>query len=125
MEKNYNNGKIQMKEKKSELVYSTDPEMQGLIKKNKGTNSHDEINLPVDKQTVRVFIQTKGRRGKKVTIISGFKHNTETMLTLAKELKQLCSAGGTVKGNEIEIQGDSRDLITKKLQEKGYKVKSG
>jgi translation initiation factor 1 len=42
---------------------------------------------------------------------------------LAKELKGLCGAGGTVRSEVIEIQGDHRDRIVEALQNKGWTVK--
>jgi translation initiation factor 1 len=75
-------------------------------------------------KALRVFLDTKGRKGKSVTVISGFQHNPDTMEEIAKILKQHCGAGGTVKGMEIEIQGDQRIRVTGKLKEMNYIVKS-
>lgn len=77
---------------------------------------------PVD-GTVRVGRETKGRKGKGVTIISGVPLSEEGVQALAKELKKRCGSGGTVKNAVIEIQGDHRDTVIEELQKKGWKVK--
>ena len=46
---------------------------------------------------VRVSRETKGRRGKAVTVIAGVPLDHDRLLKLAKELKQKCGSGGTVK----------------------------
>ena len=56
-------------------------------------------------KSVRVHLDTKGRKGKSVTIVAGLQHNPETMEKIARFLKQHCGAGGTVKEGTIEIQG--------------------
>lgn len=71
---------------------------------------------------VKVFLDTKGRKGKNVTIVSGLQHNPATMEVIAKTLKQYCGAGGTVKNGEIEIQGDQRERVTEKLRAMSYAV---
>ncbi|MDD8018685.1 MAG: translation initiation factor [Bacteroidota bacterium] len=73
-------------------------------------------------ESVRVFLDTKGRKGKSVTIVSGLQHNPMTMEDLARVLKQHCGAGGTVKERTIEIQGDQRERVTAKLREMNYNV---
>lgn len=72
---------------------------------------------------VRIHRETKGRKGKGVTLISGVPLSGEELKALAKTLKQKCGTGGTVKNGIIEIQGDHRDLLLQLLQEKGWKVK--
>jgi translation initiation factor 1 len=72
---------------------------------------------------VRVGRETKGRKGKGVTVITGVALDREALGKLATQLKQRCGAGGTVKGSVIEIQGDHRDLLVKELQRRGYAVK--
>jgi len=74
-------------------------------------------------KTVRVSLDTKGRKGKTVTMISGLQHNPATMEDIARLLKQHCGAGGTVKEGNVEIQGDQRVKVTEKLREMHYVVK--
>ena len=105
------------------LVYSSEfgrvcpacqsPEKNCICKKSKPSPPGDEI--------VRVSRETKGRKGKGVTLVTGLPHAAIT--TLAKELKQRCGSGGTVKDGTIEIQGDHRESILSCLTEKGYRVK--
>lgn len=79
--------------------------------------------VPVGDGIVRVARETKGRKGKGVTVITGLPLEREGLERLARELKQKCGAGGTVKGNTIEIQGDHRDLLMEELKRRGYTVK--
>ena len=72
---------------------------------------------------VRVGRETKGRKGAGVTLITGIPSHPEGLKQIAKELKQKCGTGGTVKSNVIEIQGDHRDLLVKELSSRGYTVK--
>ena len=74
-------------------------------------------------KTVRILLDTSGRKGKSVTVISGLQHNPDTIEEIAKMLKQYCGAGGTVKNGSIEIQGDQREAVSKKLREMNYVVK--
>jgi len=69
---------------------------------------------------VRVGRETKGRKGKAVTVITGVALDREGSAKLATELKRMCGAGGTVKGSVIEIQGDHRDLLVQELKRRGY-----
>ncbi len=71
---------------------------------------------------LRIYLERKGRKGKGVTIITGLSE-TDDIHSLAKELKQRCGTGGTVKNNNIEIQGDFRDIILKELSARGFKAK--
>jgi len=112
-----------MKHKATKLVYSTDPKIRQQIDSDKKLVKKDQlINLPPEKQSLKISVQTKGRRGKNVTIIQGFKHDPEILAQLARELKQFCGVGGTVKGQDIEIQGDKRKQLAEKLRHKGYHV---
>jgi translation initiation factor 1 len=79
--------------------------------------------LPPQQQNLRVQASRKGRGGKTVTVISGFQSNAETLAQLLKQLKAQCGAGGTVKENEIEIQGDHAQKLTQILIQLGYKAK--
>jgi translation initiation factor 1 len=55
--------------------------------------------------------ETKGRKGAGVTVITGIPSHPEGLEKLAKQFKQQCGTGGTVKNGVIEIQGDHRDLL--------------
>ena len=72
---------------------------------------------------VRVGRETKGRRGKGVTIITGIPGSADALKKIAASLKARCGVGGTVKGRTIEIQGDQRDRLLKLLTADGYTVK--
>jgi translation initiation factor 1 len=74
-------------------------------------------------KTVRVSLDTKGRKGKSVTLVEGLQHNPATVGEIARILKQHCGAGGTVKNGQIEIQGDQRVRVAEKLREMNYIVK--
>lgn len=114
-----------MKKKNSELVYSTDPELQKRIQEEQSAAAKSDIvDLPPEKQQIRISLQTKGRKGKSVTLIQGFQHDPCALNELARMLKQFCGAGGTVKDQEIEIQGDKRNAVGEKLIQLGYKTKT-
>ena len=72
---------------------------------------------------VRVGRETKGRKGAGVTVITGIPSHPEGLEKLAKQFKQQCGTGGTVKNGVIEIQGDHRDLLVTELRNFGYTVK--
>ncbi|WP_339670346.1 translation initiation factor Sui1 [Dasania marina] len=78
---------------------------------------------PLGDGIVRIQRETKGRKGKGVTLITGLPLNAKELKILAKELKQRCSTGGAVKDGVVEIQGDQRELIKTLLTDKGYQVK--
>lgn len=61
--------------------------------------------------------ETKGRKGKGVTLIKGIAVSPEELQKLAKRLKALCGSGGTIKESIIEIQGDHRQFLKQYLEE--------
>ena len=79
--------------------------------------------LPPQQQNVRIQASRSGRKGKTVTIITGFQSSAETLGKLLKQLKTQCGSGGTVKENSLEIQGDHRDKLLQLLIQLGYKAK--
>jgi len=87
-------------------------------------NKQAKVNLQGD-GIIRVSRETKGRKGKGVTLISGFQGSEDELKTLGKKLKQLCGTGGTGKNGVIEIQGDVRNKIVEVLKEEGQQVKLG
>ncbi len=72
---------------------------------------------------VRVGRETKGRKGKGVTVITGLPLDHTGLSQLAKQLKQKCGTGGTVKDGAIEMQGDHRDMVVDELIKQGYRIK--
>ena len=76
-----------------------------------------------DDGVVRVQRETKGRKGKGVTVVTGVPLSGDELKKLAKQLKARCGSGGTVKGANIEIQGDHRDTVIPLLEARGWQVK--
>ncbi len=91
------------------------PTAECVCRKPKAVAAGDEI--------VRVWRETKGRKGKGVTLVAGVPLGHGDLAKLATRLKQKCGAGGTVKAGVIEIQGDHRDLLVVELTQAGYTVK--
>ncbi len=75
------------------------------------------------KAVVRVGRETKGRKGKGVTVVQGVPLAGEALEALASQLKRSCGSGGTVKDGVIEIQGDHRDALVAVLETHGWSVK--
>ncbi len=79
--------------------------------------------IPEGDGIVRISLDTKGRKGKGVTLVKGVLKSSDELKKLAKELKQKCGVGGAVKDGIIEIQGDHRDMLVQLMQAKGYQTK--
>lgn len=69
---------------------------------------------------IRVGRETKGRKGKGVTVVTGLPLDAGQLAELARDLKAQCGAGGKVRDGVIEIQGDQRDKVVALLQARGY-----
>jgi translation initiation factor 1 len=82
-----------------------------------------QAKVPVGDGNVRVGRETKGRKGKGVTIITGVPLGGAELQALATHLKKKCGSGGTLKDGVIEVQGDHRDLVVEELQKRGWSVK--
>jgi protein-tyrosine phosphatase len=74
-------------------------------------------------QVVRLGRETKGKRGKGVTTVSGLPLDDAGLVEFAATLKRRCGTGGTVKDGVIEIQGDQRDRLAAVLEGMGYTIK--
>ena len=98
----------------SRLVYSTE---FGKIKEDKPQETFDGDGI------VRIQRETKGRKGKGVCVISGINPLENNLKDICKKLKQACGCGGSVKGQQIEIQGDNREKIKSVLEGMSFKVK--
>lgn len=118
----------------SRLVYSTEqsqPDLrsdsggrsQGKRGKGRGKGAGGaQTGVPND-GIVRVWHQTKGRKGKGVTAITGLGLPADELSKLAGELKKACGSGGTAKEGVIEIQGDHREKLIEDLRGRGFRVK--
>lgn len=76
---------------------------------------------PPEKQRPRVQVE-KRARGKLVTVVRGLLAAENDLPSLLTKLKNSCGAGGTVKDDTLEIQGDHRDRIIALLTQIGYKA---
>lgn len=79
--------------------------------------------LPPQQQNIRIQATRSGRKGKTVTVLTGFQHNPETLGKLLKNLKAQCGSGGTVKDNNLEIQGEHKEKLLQIMTKLGYKAK--
>lgn len=98
------------------LVYSTDA--GGRIK---ASNISDSA-LAGD-GTVRIHRETKGRKGKGVSLVKGLAVEAAELKKIAKKLKQSTGSGGTIKEGVIEVQTDDREKLKAELEKLGHTVK--
>ncbi|GAB4175008.1 MAG: stress response translation initiation inhibitor YciH [Calditrichia bacterium] len=110
--------------KKGKLVYSTEPGWEnkycsdcGKLKEDCRCSTASESNTKSN--TIYIERSVKGRGGKTVTIVTGL----SDLKMWKKRLQQICASGGTIKGSDIEIQGDHRQKIKQFLEKESFKVK--
>ena len=97
------------------MVYSTNPDFEFE------TDEEEEVaTLPPSQQKLRVAIERKNRRGKVVTVVTGFTGTEDDLKALGKLLKTKCGVGGAVKDGEILIQGEWRERLIELLKKEGY-----
>lgn len=107
---------IKSAENSKNIVFSTDHEfdLTGIIVPNSP--------LTDSNQTIYLHLERKGG-GKTVTLIKGYSKIKSKLNALAKDIKKLIGAGGSVKNEYIIIQGNNRDKILNYLEGLGHKVK--
>ncbi|MDR3127089.1 MAG: translation initiation factor [Tannerellaceae bacterium] len=96
------------------IVYSTNPDFRYQ------TEQEEEETLPNEKQVLRITLDKRNRKGKAVTLISGFRGKACDLESLGKWLRGKCGTGGTVKEGSILIQGDMRQKVFSLLMESRY-----
>ena len=115
---------MKAKHSRDRLVYSTEP---GRICPGCGNPVNQcacrKQTSPSGDGNVRVSRETKGRKGKGVTLIKGLAMDAVTLAAMSKKLKVMCGSGGTVKDGVIEIQGDHIERILDYLKKQGVKAK--
>jgi translation initiation factor 1 len=105
------------KNNKDGFVFSTNKDFKFESEDEETTNS-----LPPQQQNLKIFLDRIGG-GKMITRVNGFVGSDDDLEALGKMLKQKCGVGGSVKNNEVLIQGDHRDKVLKLLIEANYKAK--
>ena len=75
----------------------------------------------IEKEQEKIKVRTIQRRfGKFVTIISGFEEKDRAK-EMGKILKKKLACGGTVRGTEIELQGEHKTKVKEILKQNGYR----
>lgn len=97
------------------LVYSTDG---GKIEP-----KNEPKAIPQGDGIVRIHKDSKGRKGKGVSVIKGLGLDEKALKALAQKLKKQCGCGGTVKEFTIEVQTDNREQLKTILEKLNYQVK--
>lgn len=100
------------------VVFSTNSDFQYENEKDE-----EQETLPPKQQNLKVSLDRKKRKGKSVSLVTGFAGNENDLKNLGKLLKTKCGVGGTVKNGEILIQGDFCNKIIDILKKEGYKIK--
>src|SRR5690554_5643143 len=103
--------------KRLDIVYSTNPDYHY---QQEDEDEKREAALPKNKQLLRVSLDKRNRKGKAVTLVSGFRGSDEDLQELGKLLKMRCGVGGSAKEGEIIVQGDHRGKVLDILQKEGY-----
>jgi translation initiation factor 1 len=117
-----------MKDRRARLVYSTEGDGTcagcGWPRKDCRCAATERRDGPVPAAVVaRVRVETKGRGGKTVTVVDELPSNDAFLSQLARELKQACGTGGTVRDGAIELQGDRRQAVRELLTARGWRVR--
>ena len=100
------------------VVYSTNSEFQY-----EKEEQVEQETIPNKQQNLKVWLDRKQRKGKVVTLVTGFVGNDDDLKALGKLLKTKCGVGGTAKDGEILIQGDFAAKVVSILEQENYKVK--
>lgn len=117
-----------LKDQLGGLVYSTEkgnlcPRCQSAVDACCCTELDEQERLSKLDGIVRISRETKGRKGKGVTLITGIPLADKELKAFAKTLKKQCGTGGALKDSVIEIQGDHRETLKVYLEKHHYKVK--
>jgi len=101
------------------VVFSTNSDFEYEKEENE-----EQETLPPQQQKLIVSLDKRNRKGKSVTLVTGFSGSEDDLKDLGKLLKTKCGVGGSVKDGEILIQGDHRSKVLAILQDLGYRSRS-
>ncbi len=118
-----NKHKKRIKTEDGGLVYSTDKEVMNSLWEGLNDLLPEEKTKKREKPLLRIRKEKKGRAGKTVTIIAYEHLNKVEVEGLVKEIKKQFATGGSLKNDEIVIQGELLERLQTFLKEKGYRVK--
>lgn len=103
------------KKNKKLTFYSTDPDTTW-----DDEDDYMEETLPPQQQKLRVMRDRKQRKGKEVTLVTGFVGREDDLKDLGKTLKSKCGVGGSTKDMEIILQGNWVEKVVELLKNMGY-----
>ena len=70
---------------------------------------------------INISKQKKGKKGKTITLIKGLAIRNETEVKeLLKKMKVFCGTGGTLIGEDIQLQGDMVNKSIEFLRKEGF-----
>ena len=105
-----------MKKNKKGVIYSTNPNFQYEY------DDEEQKTIKNKEQLLTLHID-KHRAGKTVIVIKGFIGSKSDLKNLGKKIKKECGVGGSVKNNDIIIQGNLREKIALILEKEGIPYK--
>lgn len=93
----------------------------GVLEEDCGCLPEPTPKLEPGKQTARLAVE-KRKKGKTVTVVRGLAAEGNALPELLKQLKSACGAGGTLKEDELEIQGNNLDRVRDELKRIGFRT---
>ena len=70
---------------------------------------------------INISKQKKGKKGKTITLIKGLAiRNEKEVKELLKKMKVFCGTGGTLIGEDIQLQGDMVNKSIEFLRKEGF-----
>ena len=106
-----------MKKRKNNIIYSTNPNYQ--------YEDEDEVknNIAKNKQNLKIHLN-RHKADKFSVVIKNFIGTKDEMKKIEKKIKTKLGVGGSIKNNQIIIQGKVRDKVIEILNSDGYKTTS-
>ncbi|QDT12136.1 translation initiation factor [Planctomycetes bacterium K23_9] len=82
--------------------------------------------IPIERQspssqTAKVRLD-KRKHQRLITVVSGLSEPATDLADLLSQLKSACGAGGTIRDDDLEIQGDHLDRVKTTMTKLGYCV---